>query len=700
MRLIQCRTLQLEQFSRPCPPYAVVSHTWGDEEVGYHDFRELQKCREKRGWLKIEAACKEATKLGLDYVWIDTACIDKSSSAELQEAVNSMWRWFYDATVCLVYLDDVDADSVSSTDLRHARWFKRGWTLMELLAPARCQFFNRQWDLIGEKSDNRLCDTISSVTGIPGEYLRDRDLVHKKATIAERIKWAENRETTRIEDKAYCLLGLLDVNMPLLYGEQEKAFSRLKLELERSHEDAAKVAAFDERVRLADIESTVMPNVDDEGSVTTDHEPEDIFSAGGSTTSSMSSVNPVATSAIRVITQVLLGDDSLKHIYDVAIQKTDQRKFRRHVRGFLGQYAGHLERESTSHREFQASKFLGRYLGRIADEIRWAIAGFEEYSRQQAESSDRAFLGKYLSDTTPRGVPPNPRKTEEVEDTAEDDEPEPPLQDVQLSATIEELEHFLLEGPPFRSLLQQMQSWLGLRDDDLPGDPSPEKGVREQAHDTREEHIGESTETDDSDKEDSDEPTLEDTGALPTPLVTGEGVGEPDQHDVETSQVLIDHAIPDTASTEANTAGWRSETLQAVARPLKYYLYDLLELFRSPAPRGYRRLRWKCTCGEKLMADFKDEDDDALNNLLVRLRSPLDHRSTTKAAVSFASRETPSTRPHGSSSQPGSSLGSGLPLYSTQQTLPTRPNPTLTPYTYQSLFDVDFTSNPRASLKL
>ncbi|KAJ4315295.1 hypothetical protein N0V84_008451 [Fusarium piperis] len=307
----------------------------------------------------------------------------------------------------------------------------------------------------------------------------------------------------------------------------------------------------------------------------------------------MSSVNPVRTSAIRLITQVLLSDDSLKHIYDVAINKTDERKFRRHVRGFLGQYAGDLERESTSHGEFQTSTFLGRYPGRIADEIRWAIAGFDEYSRQQAGGSDRAVLEKYLSDTAPRGPARDPRKVEGVEDEAEDDEPEPPLQDVQLSATVGELEQFLLEGPPFRALVQQMQSWLGLRDNDLPAGPGPEK---EQAHDT------ESTEKDENDNKDSNETTSEDTGPLLDSLVTREDTGETDQHGVDTGPLPIDHDIPDTASlvagdyfsTETNTSGWRSETLQAVISPLKYYLYDLLSLFQPPAPKGHRRLRWKC----------------------------------------------------------------------------------------------------------
>lgn len=255
MKFLNCQTLQLETFASSYPPYSIVSHTWGHDELLYHDFPlklGLEKLREKRGWNKIESACRKSLDLGLDYVWIDTACIDRSSSAELSEAINSMWQWYYDASVCLVYLEDVGTDLEPSDHLRDSRWFTRGWTLIELLAPTRCQFFNRQWVSVGEKSDPQLCDTISSVTGISGEYLRDRDLVHTKATLAERMKWSENRKTTRAEDKAYCLLGLFNVYMPLIYGEGERAFSRLKMEVERSHEDAAKVASFDKRARLAD----------------------------------------------------------------------------------------------------------------------------------------------------------------------------------------------------------------------------------------------------------------------------------------------------------------------------------------------------------------------------------------------------------------------------------------------------------------
>lgn len=315
----------------------------------------------------------------------------------------------------------------------------------------------------------------------------------------------------------------------------------------------------------------------------------------------MSSVNPVRTSAIRLITQVLLSDDNLKHIYDVAIKRTDERKFRRHVRGFLNQYAGGLEQESTSHGEFQTSTFLARYPGRIADEIRWAIVGFEEYSRQHAGGSDRAVLEKYLSDSAPQRLPQGPRRADE----AEDDEPEPPLQDVQLSATVGELEQFLLEGPPFRALVQQMQSWLGLQDNALPDGPSLEREAPGQTHDTPEARIEEATEADARENQDSNETTSGDADTLPDPSVTGEGVGETGQHDVDARPLLVDHDILDTSSitgddfpTETNTAGRRSQVLQAVVGSLKYYLYDLLGLFQPPAPEGYRRLRWKCVSSQ------------------------------------------------------------------------------------------------------
>jgi hypothetical protein len=165
----------------------------------------------------------------------DTVCIDKSSSAELSEAINSMFEWYRGAQVCYAYLADVSSDCKGyfniNAAVRRSRWFTRGWTLQELLAPASVIFFNESWIAIGTKSS--FSDLISSVTGIRGS-----DMVNfRNANVAVKMSWASNRETTRTEDIAYCLLGLFGVNMPLLYGEGSNAFLRLQLEILKISDD-------------------------------------------------------------------------------------------------------------------------------------------------------------------------------------------------------------------------------------------------------------------------------------------------------------------------------------------------------------------------------------------------------------------------------------------------------------------------------
>ena len=180
---------------------------------------------------KIRRCCKIAAGDGYDWVWLDSCCIDKTSSTELSEAINSMFDWYALAEVCYVYLEDVRHDDdplAKDSDFRKARWHTRGWTLQELLAPAFVIFMSQEWKPIGTK--HSLCVPLAERTGISKEYLtREWDIF--KAPIARRMSWAANRKTTRIEDEAYCLLGLFSVNMPTLYGEGRQAFRRLQAEL-------------------------------------------------------------------------------------------------------------------------------------------------------------------------------------------------------------------------------------------------------------------------------------------------------------------------------------------------------------------------------------------------------------------------------------------------------------------------------------
>jgi len=249
MRLINVNSLDIEIFlGSNVPKYAILSHTWEAEEASLQQWTSrLTRLRKKRsaGFSKIRSACKQAARDGLDYLWADTACIDKSSSAELSEAINSMYVWYERASVCYVFLADVTARPQGDLDaldlLRQSRWFTRGWTLQELLAPSAVVFYSKEWTELGTK--NALAVLISSVTGIDEVCLQKKKRLEEHS-IAQRMAWAAKRVTTREEDIAYCLLGIFGINMPLLYGEGQKAFRRLQEEILKVSDDHS-ILAFD-----------------------------------------------------------------------------------------------------------------------------------------------------------------------------------------------------------------------------------------------------------------------------------------------------------------------------------------------------------------------------------------------------------------------------------------------------------------------
>ncbi|KAK5659344.1 hypothetical protein OQA88_1437 [Cercophora sp. LCS_1] len=237
MRLIDCETYELVEVSEPTEPYAILSHTWGHDELSFREYLDPAERRYSATFrTKIEPFCEVALADGIRFAWADTCCIDKSSSAELSEAINSMWTWYKNAEVCYAYLSDVPGD-VKTHDPKSAfarsRWFTRGWTLQELVAPRRLEFFAEDWALIGDKAT--LLDELEAITGINREALAGQDLAD--FSVARRMSWASSRQTTRPEDIAYCLMGIFDVNMPMLYGEGSKAFIRLQEEIMRNTED-------------------------------------------------------------------------------------------------------------------------------------------------------------------------------------------------------------------------------------------------------------------------------------------------------------------------------------------------------------------------------------------------------------------------------------------------------------------------------
>jgi hypothetical protein len=238
MRLLKVRgdgTLKFtEDLDSNIPRYAILSHTWGgkDQEVTYKDIIEGTGTH-KQGYRKVRFCSAQAAHDGLRYFWVDTCCIDRSNLTELSEAINSMFCWYKNAQRCYVYLSDVLDAKTSSwrswpEEFRTSRWFTRGWTLQELIAPSSVEFFACNGDRLGDKTS--LGTLISEVTRVPMKVLLGQTL--SDIRVEERMAWAKNRQTRKREDKAYSLLGIFGVAMPLLYGEGEtKAFYRLRTEI-------------------------------------------------------------------------------------------------------------------------------------------------------------------------------------------------------------------------------------------------------------------------------------------------------------------------------------------------------------------------------------------------------------------------------------------------------------------------------------
>jgi len=237
----------LTEFFNNIPKYAILSHTWGPdtEEVTYRDLIDSTG-KNKVGYEKIRFCGEQAKRDGWQYFWVDTCCIDKSNAVELQEAINSMFLWYQNAVKYYVYLSDVSTKKRKASDscteytwelaFRSSKWFTRGWTLQELIAPALVEFFSKDQELLGDKRS--LERQIHDITGIAVLALRGAPL--SQFDVEERLSWAEDRHTTREEDKAYSLFGIFDIQISLLYGEGgKKALKRLREEINKPLKDKA-----------------------------------------------------------------------------------------------------------------------------------------------------------------------------------------------------------------------------------------------------------------------------------------------------------------------------------------------------------------------------------------------------------------------------------------------------------------------------
>jgi hypothetical protein len=223
------------------PPYAILSHTWGadTEEVTFEDLTS-NAGKAKLGYKKIQFCGEQAKQDGLQYFWVDTCCIKKVNKAELSQAIQSMFRWYQKATKCYVYLSDVSTRKRKANTMltvftwepcfRSSRWFTRGWTLQELLAPSVVELFSREWTKLGDKMS--LTQQIHEITGIPHSALQGVPL--SQFSVKDRLRWSQHRQTTCPEDGAYSLSGIFDVDIAPVYGEgAEGAFKRLHDEIQR-----------------------------------------------------------------------------------------------------------------------------------------------------------------------------------------------------------------------------------------------------------------------------------------------------------------------------------------------------------------------------------------------------------------------------------------------------------------------------------
>ncbi|KAF9232390.1 heterokaryon incompatibility protein-domain-containing protein, partial [Melanogaster broomeanus] len=232
--------------------YAILSHRWGTGEPAFYQMSTIRYGKKKKptglGYEKLLHFCEKAKEYGCAFAWSDTCCINKESSSELEEAIRSMYRWYRDAHVCIIYL----AGSSTIADIPSEPWFTRGWTLQELLAPRRWRFFGKDWSPVcpeeqenseavpgaidwttekfpypNDKNSSSVIRAVAQVTGIDERHLtrfNPRDTV---ITVFEKMSWASKRQTTRVEDIAYSLFGIFDISMPIAYGEGKRAFYRL-----------------------------------------------------------------------------------------------------------------------------------------------------------------------------------------------------------------------------------------------------------------------------------------------------------------------------------------------------------------------------------------------------------------------------------------------------------------------------------------
>ncbi len=244
--LLNTARAELSYFESLAPPYAAFSHVWNN--TGMMSFQEVEKlqieCTETGATPRdlvsstLQCACMLAESDGYEWIWMDCCCIDRSSSAELSETINRMYDIYAGAAVCYAYMRDVSTmggEAYSSGDMEsplssqssfaQSTWHRCVWSLQALLAPRLVVFVSNTWNVLGTKID--YATALETITGIPASVLRSEQPV-SEICVGRRLSWAAKRRATRVEDEAYCLLGIMGVTMPIIYGEGRRAFKRLQ----------------------------------------------------------------------------------------------------------------------------------------------------------------------------------------------------------------------------------------------------------------------------------------------------------------------------------------------------------------------------------------------------------------------------------------------------------------------------------------
>ncbi|KAG0709348.1 hypothetical protein DFH29DRAFT_887948 [Suillus ampliporus] len=221
--------------------YVTLSHRWEGDEPALNDIADDGVyCLPTSRFDKVRNLCLKARKCGYDWAWIDTCCIDQGSSAEVQKSISSMFLWYCRSALTIVYLSDVTESSFQA--LVPSEWFRRGWTLQELLAAKVIRLYKKDWTpflqctAFNHKDVPEILVALEFATGIQQSDIKSYSpsVDHPRM----KLRWARGRVTKEKEDEAYCLMGIFGITMPVTYGEGDHAFSRLLMEIMKRTGDA------------------------------------------------------------------------------------------------------------------------------------------------------------------------------------------------------------------------------------------------------------------------------------------------------------------------------------------------------------------------------------------------------------------------------------------------------------------------------